>query len=253
MPDRFVGRTALITGAASGVGRATAMLLAAEGAQVFAVDINPEGIEETIEAIRKTGARAEGTVCNVADGASARAAIARAVAELGSLNILVNAAGVGRSCRLEDVEDDEWRRVMGVNLDGAFYTMKAAIPHLLTEGDGNIVNVASIAGLRGQAYNATYCASKAGLINLTRAIAVEFAKRGLRANCICPGGIATPFVRIFMPREDFESNLVAYYMPPVPHRLAQAEAVAKVIAFLASDDAAHINGSALVADDATLA
>jgi NAD(P)-dependent dehydrogenase (short-subunit alcohol dehydrogenase family) len=166
---------------------------------------------------------------------------------------LVNAAGAGRSLRFEEIDDEEWHRVINVNLNGAFHTMKAALAHLLAQPGGNIVNVASIAAMRGQAYNAHYCASKAGLLNLTRSIAVEFASRGLRANCICPGGIKTPFIRNFIPRDDFEKNIVAYYSPPIPHQLCEPADIARLIAFVASDEAKYMNGAALVSDGGTLA
>lgn len=250
---RFDGRRVYLTGAASGVGRATAQLFAAEGAHVYAVDVNIDGVRETAEIVRATGGTIECGECNVAEPKAVKASIAAAVTALGGLNILINAAGVGRSARFEEIDEDDWRRVLSINLDGAFYTIRNSVPHLLAEPAGSIVNVASIAGMRGQAYNAHYCASKAGLINLTRSLAVEFASRGLRANCVCPGGIMTPFIRNFIPRPDFESNLIAYYSPPVPHKLAAPEDIAKLIAFLASDDANHINGATLVADNATIA
>lgn len=251
--QRFTDRAAYITGAASGVGRATAHQLAAEGARVLAVDLNEGGLEETVDSIRKAGGTAEAATCNVAESASVRASVERAISAFGRLDVVVNAAGAGRSLRFEEIDDDEWLRVINVNLNGAFHTMKATIPHLLTQPGGNIVNVASIAAMRGQAYNAHYCASKAGLLNLTRAIAVEFASRGLRANCICPGGIKTPFIRNFIPRDDFEKNIVAYYSPPIPHQLCEAADVAKLICFVASDDAKYMNGTALVSDGGTLA
>lgn len=252
-PQRFDNRVAYITGAASGVGRATAQQFAAEGARVFAVDLNESGLDETVNSIRKAGGTAESAACNVAESASVRSSIDRAVGAFGRLDILVNAAGAGRSLRFEEIDEDEWHRVIGVNLDGAFNTMKAAIAHLLANPGANIVNVASIAGMRGQAYNSHYCASKAGLVNLTRSIAVEFASRGLRANCICPGGIKTPFVRNFIPRDDFEKNIVAYYSPPIPHQLCEPSDIAKLIAFVASDDAKYMNGATLVSDGGTLA
>lgn len=251
--QRFEDRVAYVTGAASGVGRATAHQFAAGGARVFAVDLNETGLAETVDSIRKAGGNAESAACNVAESASVRASVDRAVGAFGRLDILVNAAGAGRSLRFEEIDDDEWHRVIGVNLHGAFNTMKAAIAHLLVHPGGNIVNVASIAAMRGQAYNSHYCASKAGLVNLTRSIAVEFASRGLRANCVCPGGIKTPFIRNFIPRDDFEKNIVAYYSPPIPHQLCEPDDVAKLITFLASDDAKYMNGATLVSDGGTLA
>lgn len=251
--QRFTDRAIYVTGAASGVGRATARQFAAEGARVFGVDLNEVGLQETVESIRKEGGVAEAAPCSVSESAAVRQTVAQAVKAFGRLDVLVNAAGAGRSLRFEEIDEDEWHRVINVNLHGAFNTMKASIEHLLAQPGGNIVNVASIAAMRGQAYNAHYCASKAGLLNLTRSIAVEFASRGLRANCICPGGIKTPFIRNFIPREDFEQNIVAYYSPPIPHQLCEPEDIAKLITFVASDDAKYMNGAALVSDGGTLA
>jgi len=254
MPDsRFQDRSVYITGAASGLGRATAVLFAAEGARVFVADVSEEGLSETIDSIRAAGGVVDGGVCDVASMAAVRGSIGSAVERFGGLHILVNAAGVGRAARFEEIDEAEWQRVIGVNLTGAFHTMRVAVAHLLQAPGGNIVNIASIAGLRGQAYNAHYCASKAGLLNLTRCVALEFAARGLRANCVCPGGVNTPLIRHFVPQPDYEKRLVGYYLPPAPHMMGMPEDVAKTIAFLASDDARMINGAALVADFGTLA
>ena len=250
---RFTERCVFITGAGSGVGRATAQRFAAEGAKVFAVDINESGVRETIAAICNGGGSADGGVCDVASMASVRQSVATAVQTFGGVNILVNAAGVGRSLRFEELDEDEWNRVISINLNGVFHTTKAAIDHLLQQPGGNIVNISSIAGLRGQAYNAHYCASKAGLLNFTRSIAIEFASRGLRANCVCPGGVKTPLLRNFIPRDDFEPAVMAYYSPPIPHHLGEPQDIANAIAFLASPDARMINGVALVADFGTMA
>jgi meso-butanediol dehydrogenase / (S,S)-butanediol dehydrogenase / diacetyl reductase len=250
---RFTDRTVWISGAGSGLGRATARLFAAEGARVWAADVNPDGIAETILAIRTAGGKAEGAVCDVADLTSVRESIERTVATFGGLNILVNAAGVGRAARFEEIDEKEWARVIAVNLTGPYNTMSVALPHLLKQQGNNIVNVSSTAGMRGQAYAAHYAASKAGLVNLTRTIALEFASRGLRANCIAPAGIASPFVRNFIPRPDFEPSLVSYFSPPVPHSMSKPEDVAKAILFLASGDVPAITGTTLVADWGTLA
>jgi meso-butanediol dehydrogenase/(S,S)-butanediol dehydrogenase/diacetyl reductase len=250
---RFADRVVFITGAGSGLGRATAQLFGAEGAKVYAVDVNPDGLAETILAIRLAGGTAEGGSCDVTDVASVRQTVGRAASVLGGVHILVNAAGIGRAARLEEIDEAEWARVLAVNLTGPFNTIKAALPHLLERKGSNIVNVASTAGMRGQAYAAHYAASKAGLVNFTRSIALEFASRGLRANCLAPAGIMTPIIKNFIPREDFEPSLIAYISPPVPHKMSKPEDMAKTIAFLASDDAKMITGATLVADWGTLA
>jgi meso-butanediol dehydrogenase/(S,S)-butanediol dehydrogenase/diacetyl reductase len=175
------------------------------------------------------------------------------VKALGGLDILVNVAAIGRAARLEEVDEEEWNRTIGINLGGVYRTTRTAIPHLLERPGGNVVNVASISAMRGQAYNSLYCASKAGMLNFTRSIALEFTSRGLRANCVCPSGIRTPLIRNFQPREDFEKQLLAYYSPPIEKRMAEPEDIAKAIAFLASEDARMVNGAAFVIDGGTLA
>jgi NAD(P)-dependent dehydrogenase (short-subunit alcohol dehydrogenase family) len=192
-------------------------------------------------------------VCDVAQGESVRTAVARAVEQLGRLDVLVNAAGVGGFARFEEISEAEYQRTMGINVGGAFHTMQAAMPHLLGRPGANVVNVASTSAMRGTAYAAVYSASKGALVNLTRSVALEFASRGLRANCISPGAVRTPFGRFFLRREDFEQNLIDYSRPPVVGAVAEPDDIAGPILFLASDDAKTINGAVLLADMGTLA
>ena len=250
---RLQDKVTIVTGGGSGMGRVAAELFAREGAAVFAVDMNGDGVVEVVNGIRASGGEAHGGVADVTDLDSVAAAIEYMVERLGGLHILVNVAGTGRAARFEEIDESEWGRVLAVNLTGVFHTCKAALPHLMAQRGGNIVNVASIAGLRGQAYCSAYCASKAGMINFTRSLALEFASRGLRANCVAPGGIQTNMIAGFIPREDFEPQLVAYYSPPKPGRLSQPEDVASSIAYLASAEARMINGAVLVCDGGTLA
>ena len=253
MSARFADRGVFVTGAASGMGRATARRFAAEGARVFAVDVNGDGIAETMALVRKDGGTADGPVCDVSSADSVNTAVERAVKTLGHLDVLVNAAGVGGFARFEEISEADFQRTMGVNVGGAFHTMKAAIPHLLGRPGANVVNVASTSAMRGTAYAAAYSASKGALVNLTRSVALEFASRGLRANCISPGAVRTPFGRFFMLREDFEQNLIDYSRPPKLGSVAEPEEIAMAIAFLASDEAKVINGAVLLADMGTLA
>jgi NAD(P)-dependent dehydrogenase (short-subunit alcohol dehydrogenase family) len=251
---RFTDRVVFVTGAGSGIGRATADLFAAEGAKVFAVDVDRDGLAETIAGLRKRGATGDGAHCDVADVASVDAAVARCVETFGGLNVLLNVAGIGGFSRFEEIDETTWQRTLGVNLSGPFHTIRAALPHLLKPPVGNVVNVSSTAGVRGTAYAAAYAASKAGLLNFTKTLALEFASRDLRFNCICPGGVRTPLIaKMFVRRDDLEQHLINYSAPPKPGSLSDPADIARVIAFLASDDAKTVNGVGLLADGGALA
>jgi len=251
--NRFAGKVALVTGAGSGIGRATAERLANEGAVVAAVDVVADRLAETVESIAAGGAQVLALEADVTNETSVREAVDRAAATLGGIDIVINAAGIGRAVRFEELSTQEWERTLRVNLFGPFFVTQASLPHLLRRPGANIVNVSSIAGLRGQAYNTAYCASKAGLLNFTRALALEFATRGLRANCVCPGGVKTPLVKNFVPDSTMETHLLAYAMPPIPGKWGKPGDVAAAIAFLASEEARMINGAALVVDFGVLA
>jgi len=245
--ERFADRSALVTGAASGIGRAVAARLAAEGARVACLDRDAAGAEATAAAI---GGGALAWPVDVADAAAVQAAVSAAITELGGLHALCNAAGIGRFEHFGDLTVEGWRAVLSVNLDGTFHVVRAALPALLA-ARGAIVNVSSLAGLRGQAYSTAYCVSKAGVVSLTRCLAVEFAKQGLRVNCVCPGGVRTPFLANFAPPQGADPELLAR-LNLVP-RLPEPEEVADTIVWLASDDAATLNGVALPMDYGTIA
>ncbi|MDX6198130.1 MAG: hypothetical protein QOJ79_1281 [Actinomycetota bacterium] len=230
---RFEGKVALVTGAASGIGAATAALLAAEGATVVRLDV-----QEVAGVVR----------CDVSDREQVRAAVADVVAEHGGIDVLANVAGLVRFGRFEDLSTADWQLQLDVNLSGPFHVSQAALPSLI-DRKGCIVNVASIAGLKGQAYQVGYGASKAGLVMLTKGLAVELASKGVRVNCVCPGTVLTPLivgVGESMP-PDVDPVLMARLNGVLPG-LIDASEVAGAIAYLASDAARSITGTALVVD-----
>jgi len=242
---RFEGRTALVTGAGSGIGRATALRLAEEGARVFACDIDAGALAEC-EA--EAGSAAAGFVTHaldVADADACREAVRLAKERCGRLDILCNIAGISMFDHMTGFSDQQWHRMVAVNLSSVFFLSQAAIPHLL-ESRGNIVNMASSAGIVGQAYNSMYCATKAGVVMLTKSMAIEYGKRGVRVNAVCPGGVNTPLTRgLVMPR-DFDAALFSKLLPLVP--MAEASEIASAVAYLASDDARYVTGAALAID-----
>ena len=243
--ERFADKVVLITGGASGIGRASAERFAEEGARVACTDVNVEGLAETVAQIEKLGGQALAIESDAADAGSARAAVATCVEKLGKPNILCNVAGVGGFARTEDLTLERWELILGVNLSGTFFMSQACIPYLL-ECQGNIVNVASLAGLIGQAYSAAYCASKWGVVGLTKALAVEYVKQGLRVNCVCPGGVATPILGNFVPPENADQELVGRLA--LMRGLIKPEEIAETIAYLASDAARSVTGVALPID-----
>ena len=243
---RFDDKAALVTGAASGIGRASALRLAAEGARVWLADIDAGALAATAEAVRAAGGTAATGVLDVRDPAACRAAVDAAVASLGRLDALCNVAGIGVYDHATHISVDDWNRVIAVNLSGTFFMSQAALPHLL-ETKGNIVNLASSAGVTGVAYASAYCASKGGVVLLTRSLAVEFAHRGVRVNCVCPGGVDTPLTRAFRAPADSRLELLAR-MSSLSGRMAKAEEIAAAVAYLASDEARYVTGAVFSID-----
>jgi meso-butanediol dehydrogenase / (S,S)-butanediol dehydrogenase / diacetyl reductase len=248
--SRFRGRAVLLTGAASGIGRATAERLAAEGAELTLSDVNAEGLEAAAEACRATGAEVHVRAGDVSDEGSVVATVAEAAEVHGRLDVLVNVAGILQFKDLRQTTVEDFQRILGVNLVGTFLMCREAIPHLLDSG-GNIVNTASTAALAGHPWTVSYSASKGGVYALTQTIAVEFGKQGIRANSVAPGSILTPIQQAFELPEGADPKLVYRIMALDKQR--GPEAVAGAIAFLASDDAAHVNGTCLKVDGGTLA
>jgi NAD(P)-dependent dehydrogenase (short-subunit alcohol dehydrogenase family) len=250
---RFSGRTALVTGGASGIGRATAVRLASEGAAVVAVDVNAELLATLAGApagLDDGAGRVTGIVGDVGSEEGAERLVAEAVEQLGHLDVVVNAAGVLSFSHSHEHSLREWDRVIGINLTGTFLVCRAALPHVLA-CRGNIVNVASVAGHRGQPWAAAYGASKGGVLALTRTLAVEYAAQGVRVNSISPGAIDTPIAQAFRLPEGADISLISRVVPIGP--FGSPEGIAAAIAYVASDEASHMNGADLVVDGATLA
>jgi NAD(P)-dependent dehydrogenase (short-subunit alcohol dehydrogenase family) len=241
----FAGRVGLVAGAGSGIGRATARLLAERGGAVVAADVDRAAAEETAALVRAAGGRAEGAGCDVTRAEDVEAALAAARRAFGRLDVVVNCAGILRVAPLEATSQREWEEVLAVNLTGAFLLTRAALRVLREGGGGAIVHVASRAAIRAKEGHGAYAASKAGILQLTQMAAVEGAPHGIRVNCVCPGFIDTPMTRRGY---DIEAAIAAWNAVCPLGRPGTPEDVARAMLFLASDDAAFITGVALPVD-----
>ncbi len=250
---RFDGKAALISGAGSGIGRATALGFAARGAQVAVADIDGARAEAVAAEIGAAGGKAVAIAADAATIDGVEAMVAGAVKAFGGLDILHNNAfgqpslppGQSRLAFTADIDEKVWTHVIDLALTGVFRATKRAIPELLRRGGGAIVNTASISGLFGDFAIGAYNAAKAGVVNLTRVTAIEYAARGIRVNCVCPGAIDTPLLRPSLALPGFaEATTAAIPM----RRLGKPEEMANVVLFLASDLASYVTGAAVVAD-----
>jgi NAD(P)-dependent dehydrogenase (short-subunit alcohol dehydrogenase family) len=248
--ERFKGRSILVTGAASGIGQSTAEQFGREGGRVVCADVDVAGAEQTAAQIRSAGGDAFAVPCDVAKPSAITEAIAEAVRRHDGLHVLANVAGIGFFRRTTETTLDEWNRMIAINLTGQFLTCREAIPHIL-KTKGAIVNTASVAGLKSHPYSAAYCASKGGVVQLTRALAVEYGRKDVRINCVCPGGVETPLIGKFTLPEGVSQQALTKIMPL--GRMGKPQEVAATIAFLASDDATYINGAAIVVDGGMIA
>lgn len=246
---RFDGKVTLVTGAARGIGAAVVHRLVTEGSAVACVDRDREGVERVAAELAGSGATVAGFVCDVSDEASVKQTVTTIVERFGRLDVLVNMAGILSAAHSHEETLAQWNRIIEVNLTGSFLMCREAIPHLLRT-KGNIVNAASTASLSGHPWFAAYGASKGGVLMLSNSLAMEYAKRGLRVNCVAPGGIDTDMVHVELPDEVDHDILLR--MLPIGS-MGEPEMVADTVAFLASSDARFVNGEYIRVDGATLA
>ena len=252
---RFRDRVVLITGGGSGIGRAAALAFGREGASVMVMDIDLRGAEMTAREIGLSGGRALFFSGDVGVKKDADAVVGNTVSRLGGLHVLFNNAGLELVALLTETSEESWDRVHDTNMKGTFLMCRAALPHMKDAGFGVVINNASDAGLRGIKLSAAYSSSKAGVIHLTRSIALDYAKFGIRANCVCPGCIRTPLCERFNEEVGArkgmsgEAVLQEFVDANIPmKRVGTPEEVASVVLFLSSDDAIYVNGAVIPVD-----
>ncbi len=253
-PGLLAGQVALVTGGASGIGRATALLLADAGAAVAVVDLDESGGLAVVRAIEERGGQALFVRCDVSQGADCQRAVDRTVQELGGLDVLVNNAGIIRRATVVETSEEEWERVMAVNAKSVYLFAKYAVPVMAGRGGGAIVNIGSGWGLVGGQRAASYCASKGAVVQLTRAMALDHAGQNIRVNCVCPGDTDTPMLRDEARQlgEPDERFLAEAAQRPLG-RIGTPRDIAQAVLYLVSGAASYVTGAVWVVDGGGLA
>lgn len=242
---RFTDRVAVVTGAGSGIGQAVAVRLAREGARVAALDVATDNLAATVADITAEGGTAAAFTCDVTSESSVGDAVAALVAELGDPTVVCNVAGIGGFFHTVEMPLEWWEKILAVNLTGPFLVCRATLPYLLEHG-GSVVNVASNTALMGQSYSAAYCASKAGLLMFSKALAAEYLSRGVRVNVVAPGGVDTPLIGTFELPEGADMKELTKIMTPMG--FSTPAEIAASVAFIASEESSYTTGAVLSVD-----
>jgi NAD(P)-dependent dehydrogenase (short-subunit alcohol dehydrogenase family) len=241
---RFEDKVIVITGAGSGIGRATACRFASEGADIAIPDLNEDGAQETAALVRELGRRARVTKTDVADSAAVRECLAGTIEEFGHIDVVVNNAGINIRGEVHTVSDEDWHRVMDVNLHGVWYFCRYVLDHFFERGGGSIVNIASVGAVEASHDRIPYMASKGAVSSLTRALAIDLAEKNIRVNAVAPGMTAS---NLATPQIKKDLDIWTKVLTPM-RRWAKSEEIAAAVAFLSSDDASYITGHVMTVD-----